>query len=320
MSIIPNLTSRSLVFTDSHNGIVKTEGIGYNTSMKCMLCPRLCGVDRKAGETGFCAAPAQPVVARAARHDWEEPCISGSRGSGAVFFSGCNLGCVYCQNREISRSIRGKRLDAAGLRGLFARLRDTGVHNINLVTATPYADVVAEALEVSPGIPVVWNSGGYERLETLRMLEGKIDVYLPDMKYADDALAMALSGAPDYFGTADAAIREMARQTGPCRFDGEGLMTGGVLVRHLVLPGFLANSKDVLEWFADAFHKGEAMLSLMAQYTPNGYGGPERRLREEEWREVSDYLYMLGIRSGYVQELSSAEAEYIPAFDGTGLE
>jgi len=288
--------------------------------MKCMLCPRLCGADRSAGEKGFCGAPALPVIARAARHDWEEPCISGSRGSGAVFFSGCNLGCVYCQNREISRNLRGKSLNVTQLRELFARLRDSGVHNINLVTATPYADVIAEALEEPPGIPVVWNSGGYERLETLRMLEGKIDVYLPDMKYADDRLAMDLSGADDYFETADAAIREMFRQTGPCRFNRDGLLVGGVMVRHLVLPGLLADSKDVLEWFVGAFPKGEALLSLMAQYTPNGFGGPERRLREEEWREVADYLYMLGIRSGYVQELSSAEGEYVPAFDGTGVE
>ncbi len=288
--------------------------------MKCMLCPRLCGVDRQAGETGFCGAPPLPVVARAARHDWEEPCISGSRGSGAIFFSGCNLGCVYCQNREISRSIKGKQLDAAQLRALFARLRDSGVHNINLVTGTPYADVIAQALEVPPGIPVVWNSGGYERPETLRMLEGKIDIYLPDMKYADDALARRLSGVADYFGTADAAIREMRRQTGPCSFDEDGILTRGVLVRHLVLPGHLANSKDVLEWFADTFPKGDVLLSLMAQYTPNGSGGPDRPLREEEWREVADYLYMLGIRSGYVQELTSAEGEYVPSFDGTGVE
>ena len=288
--------------------------------MKCMLCPRLCGVDRSAGELGYCAAPALPVVARSARHDWEEPCISGLRGSGAVFFSGCNLGCVYCQNQEISRRIRGKPLDAGGLRELFARLRDSGIHNLNLVTGTPYADVIAEALEQPPGIPVIWNSGGYERLETLHMLEGKIDVYLPDMKYADDGLARKLSGAPDYFRTADAAIREMQRQTGPCRFDGEGMLLRGVLVRHLVLPGCLANSKDVLEWFAAAFPKGDAMPSLMAQYTPNGVGGPARRLTGEEWREVSDYLYMLGIRGGYIQELSSAEGEYVPAFDGTGVE
>ena len=285
-----------------------------------MLCPRRCGADRSAGETGRCRAPALPVVARAARHDWEEPCISGSRGSGAVFFSGCSLGCVYCQNLEISRSIQGKTLDATGLRALFARLRDSGVHNINLVTAAPYADVVAEALEELPGIPVVWNSSGYERVETLRMLEGKIDVWLPDMKYADSRLAEELSAAPDYFPTADAAIREMVRQAGPPVFDDGGLLRRGVLVRHLVLPGYLGNSKDVLEWFSDVFPRGEALFSLMAQYTPNGFGGPGRRLTGEEFREVSDYMYMLGIRAGYVQELSSAEGEYVPPFDGTGLE
>ena len=288
--------------------------------MKCMLCPRLCGVDRRAGETGRCRAPALPVVARAARHDWEEPCISGSRGSGAVFFSGCSLGCVYCQNQEISRSIRGKTLDVSGLRELFARLRDSGVHNINLVTGAPYADVIAEALEVPPGIPVVWNSGGYERVETLRMLEGKIDVWLPDMKYADGRLAAELSGAPDYYEIADAAIREMARHAGPPVFDGEGILLRGVLVRHLVLPGYTGNSKDVLEWFSGVFPRGEALFSLMAQYTPNGSGGPLRRLTEAEFREVSDYMYMLGIRRGYVQELSSAEGEYVPPFDGTGVE
>ncbi len=287
--------------------------------MKCTLCPRRCGADRDAGESGFCRAPALPVVARAARHDWEEPCISGTRGSGAIFFSGCNLGCVYCQNREISRAIKGRSLDAPGLRELFARLADSGVHNLNLVTAAPYARTVAEALEVPPGIPVVWNSGGYESLETLRMLEGKIDVWLPDMKYADDALAGSLSAAPDYFEVADAAIREMFRQTGPFVMDGEGLLRKGVLVRHLVLPGYLSNSKDVLEWFSSAFRPGEALFSLMAQYTPNGAGGPDRRLTEEEFREVADYLYMLDIRDGYVQELSSAEGEYVPAFDGTGL-
>ena len=287
--------------------------------MKCNLCPRRCGVDRTEGETGFCGAPALPVVARAARHDWEEPCISGIDGSGAVFFSGCNLGCVYCQNREISRSIKGKTLNAMELRDLFKRLRDTGVHNLNLVTATPYADTVAQALEEPLGIPVVWNCGGYENLETLKMLEGKIDIWLPDMKYADDALARKYSAAPDYFRIADAAIREMYRQAGDYVLDGDGILQSGVVVRHLVLPGELGNSKDVLEWFDSTFGKGHALLSLMAQYTPNGFGGPNRRLTQEEFREVADYLYMLDIRDGFVQELNSAKEEYIPAFDGTGV-
>lgn len=287
--------------------------------MKCYLCPRACGADREAGERGWCKAPALPVAARAARHDWEEPCISGTRGSGAVFFSGCNLGCVYCQNREISRELKGKALDARGLREVFLRLRDTGVHNLNLVTPTPYARVIGEALEEPIGIPVVWNCGGYESVETLRMLEGKVDIWLPDMKYAEDAPARALSAAPDYFARADAAIREMYRQTGPYALDGEGLLQRGVLVRHLVLPGYLSNSKGVLEWFADTFGRGKALFSLMAQYTPNGLGGPDRTLREEEYREVQDYLYMLGIRDGYFQEPGAAAGSYVPAFDGTGV-
>ncbi len=288
--------------------------------MKCYLCPRRCGADREAGQRGFCGAPALPVVVRAARHDWEEPCLSGSRGAGAVFFSGCNLGCVYCQNREISRSIKGKALDAPALRDLFLRLRDTGVHNLDLVTPTPYARVIAEALETPVGIPVVWNCGGYESPETLGMLEGKVDVYLPDMKYSESAVAAALSGAPDYPERADAAIREMYRQTGPYVLDGGGLLTRGVLVRHLVLPGYLSNTKGVLEWFADTFGRGRALLSLMAQYTPNGLGGPDRPLREEEYREAEDYLYMLGIRDGFLQEPGSAADSFLPAFDGTGVE
>ena len=287
--------------------------------MKCALCPRACGADREAGELGWCRAPALPHVVRAARHDWEEPCISGTRGSGAVFFSGCSLGCVYCQNREISREIKGKALDAAGLREVFLRLRDTGVHNLNLVTPTPYARVIAEALEQPIGIPVVWNCGGYESPDTLRMLEGKVDIWLPDMKYAEEAPAAALSAAPDYFVRADAAIREMYRQTGPYVLDGDGLLIRGVLVRHLVLPGYLSNSKGVLEWFSDTFGRGKALMSLMAQYTPNGFGGPDRPLREEEYREVQDYLYMLGIRDGYCQEPQASAGSYVPAFDGTGV-
>ena len=287
--------------------------------MRCFLCPRACGADREAGNLGWCRCPALSHVVRAARHDWEEPCISGTRGSGAVFFSGCNLGCVFCQNREISREIKGKPLDARGLREVFLRLADTGVHNLNLVTPTPYARVIGEALEQPIGIPVVWNCGGYESVETLRMLEGKVDVWLPDMKYAEEEPARVLSAAPDYSVRADEAIREMYRQTGPYVLDEDGMLTRGVLVRHLVLPGYLSNSKGVLEWFADTFGRGKALLSLMAQYTPNGFGGPERRLREEEFQEVWDYMAMLGIRDGYVQELSSAESSYTPPFDGTGL-
>lgn len=286
---------------------------------ECRLCPRACGVDRSRGERGFCRAPAMPVVARAARHDWEEPCISGSRGSGTIFFSGCNLGCITCQNREITSEIRGTELSGAALRELFQRLAEEGVHNLNLVTGTPYADVIAQALEEKPAIPVIWNSSGYESIETLRMLEGKIDVWLPDMKYANARLAAKLSMAPDYFPVAAAAIREMVRQSGPAVFDEAGMLVRGTVVRHLILPGELANSKDVLEWFSDSYPGGSVLFSLMAQYTPNGAGGPARTLTEEELQEVEDYMTILGIREGYAQDLSSADNAYLPPFDGTGV-
>ena len=288
-------------------------------SSGCQLCPRACGVHRELGERGFCAAPAEAAVIRAARHDWEEPCISGSRGSGAVFFSGCNLGCVFCQNIEISREIRGKTLNASALRELFLRLRDSGVHNINLVTPTPYADVIYDALKTPIGIPIVWNSSGYELPELVRRFADRVDIWLPDFKYGESAAAAALSSAPNYMEYADASIREMFRQTGPYVLDADGIMQRGVIVRHLVLPGYLSSSKNVLEWFSKCFRRGDAMLSLMSQYTPNGFGGPSRRLTEAEYSEVVDYLYMLGIRDGFVQELSSAAGEFVPAFDGTGV-
>lgn len=270
----------------------------------------MCGAERDKGELGFCRAPALPVVARAAAHYGEEPCISGTRGSGAVFFSGCNLRCPYCQNIEISANIKGKQLDARQLRELFTRLVDSGVHNINLVTPTPYAEVIAQALSEPPGVPVIYNCGGYERVETLKMLEGKIDVYLPDMKYARG----------DYFARARDAVAEMFRQTGSCIMGEDGMIKQGVMIRHLVLPGELSNSKDVLEWFAASFKKGQAMLSLMSQYTPNGFGGPDRTLTAEEYSEVTDYMYMLGIRDGYVQDMDSSQGSYVPAFDLTGVE
>ena len=277
--------------------------------MKCYLCPRNCGVDRDKGELGFCKAPALPVVARAAPHFWEEPCISGTRGSGAVFFSGCNMRCSFCQNREISAFIKGRPTSASKLRDIILRLRDSGVHNINLVTPTPYIDTVAEAISPPVGIPVIYNCGGYEKAESLKRLEGLIDIYLPDVKYAHG----------DYFACASAAVAEMFRQTGRYSVDGDGMMKRGVIIRHLVLPGLLENSKDVLDYFADSFERGSVMLSLMSQYTPNGFGGPKRRLTEAEYREVVDYMYMLGIRDGYVQEPDSSCGDYVPAFDLTGV-
>ncbi len=286
--------------------------------MNCKLCPRDCGAARDTA-AGYCAMPWEPVVARAARHDWEEPCISGTRGAGAVFFSGCNLRCVYCQNYDISALRRGERLSVAELRALFARLEAEGVHNLDLVTPTHFALAIREALDPPPGIPVVWNSGGYDKPLTLRLLAGKIQIYMPDMKYSDSALAAALSGAPDYPEIARAAIREMFRQVGPYVLDGDGILRSGVLIRHLVLPGELDNTFGVLDWIAESFRPGEVLVSLMSQYTPNGHGGPGRRLSAEEYARAADYMRALGILDGYTQDPDSAESSYTPDFDGTGL-
>lgn len=263
--------------------------------------------------------PWDPVVARAARHDWEEPCISGTRGAGAVFFSGCNLRCVYCQNYDISALRQGEKLTVDALREVFRRLENEGVHNLDLVTPTHFVLAIREALEPQPSIPVIWNSGGYDKPLALKMLEGKIQIYMPDMKYSDSALAARLSGAPDYPRVAAAAIREMFRQVGPYVLDADGVMQSGVLIRHLVLPDQLDNSFGVLDWIAETFRPGDVMVSLMSQYTPNGHGGPQRTLTAEEYGRVADYMRSLGILDGYTQEPDSAESAYTPAFDGTGL-
>ena len=290
--------------------------------MVCTLCPRRCAAVRTETEGGgFCGMPALPVVARAALHHWEEPCISGTRGSGAVFFSGCSLRCVFCQNHSISHDRFGKPLSVPQLRQLFLDLIAQGAHNINLVTPTHFAHAVAEALAEPLPVPVVYNCGGYERTETLRSLAGKIQIYLPDLKYADNALAERYSAAPDYFETATTAIREMVRQTGPCAFDSDGLMTSGVIIRHLLLPGALSNTKAVLDWIADTFAPGEVLVSLMAQYTPQpgAEGLLARRVTGAEYRAAVAYMENVGIQSGYTQEAASAQTAYTPDFDLTGL-
>ena len=286
--------------------------------MICDICPRACGIERPGG---FCGMGEDPVVSRAAPHYWEEPCISGTdgRGSGAVFFAGCNLRCVFCQNYDISALNRGREITVDRLREIFRELSAQGVHNLNLVTGTHFARAIARALEPAPPLPVVWNCGGYESVETLRTLEGKIQVYLPDLKYADSRLAGTLSAAPDYPETARAAIREMFRQTGPYVLNGDGMLVRGVMIRHLVLPGELDNTFDVLDWIRETFRPGDVLVSLMGQYTPNGHGGPDRRLTPEEYRRASDYMAALGLLEGYTQELTSAEREYTPPFDLTGV-
>lgn len=288
----------------------------------CTLCPRRCGVDRTRGQLGFCKMPGQVHAARAGVHYWEEPVISGSFGSGAVFFSGCTLKCAFCQNYDISQENFGKPLTSAELRAAFERLIDEGVQNVNLVTPTHFLPDILPALEPKLPVPVVYNCGGYESVETLRQLEGKIDVYLPDFKYSDNALAKKLSSAPDYFETASAAILEMYRQVGKPVIEGDE-MKRGVLLRHLVLPGCVDNSLGVLDWVAEHFRSGDILFSLMSQYVPMGRAAEmppfDRRITELEYDSVLSYMMLLGIEDGYTQDFSSAERGYTPSFDLTGL-
>lgn len=286
----------------------------------CTLCPRRCGADRAAGRTGFCGAGGTLKAARAALHYWEEPCISGTKGSGTVFFSGCTLGCVFCQNHEISAQGVGKPVSVDRLREIFRELIRQGAHNINLVTPGHFAPWVAQALEPSLPVPVVCNTGGYERVETLRLLEGKVQVYLPDMKYALEEPARRLSGAGDYPAAARSAICEMFRQTGPYQLR-DGLLVRGVLIRHLVLPGQLDNTRRVIDWVAETFRPGEVLFSLMSQYTPQpGAVGPlARHVTRAEYRAAAAYMENCGIRDGFTQERTSAREEYTPAFDLTGV-
>ena len=288
----------------------------------CTLCPRACGVDRTAGELGFCRMPGQVRAARAAAHYWEEPVISGSFGSGTVFFSGCTLRCGFCQNDSISRENYGKPLDSARLREIFLRLIDEGVQNINLVTPTHFLPDILPALTPKLPVPVVYNCGGYESVETLKALEGLVDVYLPDCKYSDPALAARLSAAPDYPEVARAAIAEMVRQTGPCEIE-DGELRRGTLVRHLILPGQVDNSLGVVDWFADTFPGGNVLFSLMAQYTPMGplASTPpfNRPITEDEYAAVESWMDLRGVKNGFVQDFAAARRDYIPEFDLTGL-
>lgn len=291
--------------------------------MICDLCPRKCRAlrDQNRGE-GLCGMPETVYLARAALHHWEEPPISGKRGAGTVFFSGCNLGCVYCQNDVISRQRYGKPVTEQRLRDIFQELIAQGAHNIDLVSPTHYAHVLCRVLEEPPGVPVVWNTGGYERLETLRALEGKVDVYLPDLKYLEADHARRWSGAADYPETATAAIREMVRQVGPVQLDEAGILQKGVLIRHLILPGQVREARAVMDWVAETFRPGEVLFSLMSQYVPLGraaeYPELNRRLRRAEERSAAEYMANLGL-AGFTQEMGAADAQYVPNFDFTGI-
>ena len=282
--------------------------------VNCELCPRKCYVNRTAGETGYCRCPDTALVAKAMLHKWEEPVLAGDGGSGAVFFGGCTLGCKYCQNRAISGGPVGKKMNSAQLRALFEDLIRQGAENIDLVTPTHFLPTILPALEPKLSVPVVYNCGGYEAVDTIRALRGKVDIYLPDLKYADDRLAKALSGAPDYFQVATAAIWEMVNQVGPIQWDGEKVKSG-VIIRHLILPGQVENSLKVLDWIADTFEPGQVLVSLMRQYTPMpGMRPPfDRPITGQEYDAVLSWMYLNGLE-GFIQDEDASGTQFIPDF------
>ena len=290
--------------------------------MICNLCPRNCGAERtdiKAG--GFCRQPALPVAAKAMLHQWEEPCLVGEHGAGTVFFSGCNLRCCFCQNGSISQGETGKVITPARLREIFKELIAQGAACLDLVTPTHFTHAVLEALGNEDwGVPVVWNCGGYEKVETLRLLDGKVQVYLPDLKYALPEPAKRYSAAEDYFTYASAAILEMFRQTGPYHME-NGQLKRGVLIRHLLLPGELENTRRVIDWVAEHFKSGDVLFSLMSQYTPQPgtEGKLARRVTKAEYRAAVQYMENCGITDGFTQERTSAKEEYTPEFDLSGI-
>lgn len=292
----------------------------------CRICPRRCGVNRLKGEKGFCGALDKIVVAKAFAHRWEEPCISGHKGSGTVFFSGCNLKCVFCQNYRISQEWFGKAVEEKDLVEIFLNLQAKGVHNINLVTPTIYTPQLASALEKAKDkgltVPVVWNSNAYENPEMLQMLEGLVDVYLPDLKYCDETPARKYSNAPDYFRCATKAILEMYRQVGEPVFDEKGIIKRGLIIRHLVLPGLKEDSKKVLGFIKSNLPSG-VYVSLMGQYMPCFRTGefPEinRPLPKEEYEEVIEYFFELGLENGFAQEEGADSPKYVPDFDLEGV-
>lgn len=289
--------------------------------MICRLCPRNCGAERtETAAGGVCGQPLRPTAAKAMLHQWEEPCLVGAHGAGCVFFSGCSLRCCFCQNRDISQRGVGKPLDAARLREIYQELIAQGAACIDLVTPTHFTPAVLESLDKPLPVPVVWNSSGYEKPETLQLLEGKVQIYLPDLKYALSAPAEKYSGAGDYFRWASAAIREMFRQTGPYRME-DGQLKSGVLIRHLLLPGELENTRRVIDWVAETFRPGDVLFSLMAQYTPQpgAEGNLRRHVTRAEYAAAVQYMENCGVTDGYTQERTSAKEEYTPDFDLSGL-
>ena len=286
--------------------------------MICDLCPRQCAAVRgeKNGD-GYCALGTLPKIARIAPHYWEEPCISGTKGSGAIFFSGCTLRCVFCQNYEISANGKGRYITPAQLSEEIKKLEASGTHNINLVSPTPFVAAILEAFEIyKPKIPIIYNCSGYEKVETLKKLEGVVDVYLPDFKYSDDNMALNFSGAKNYTDTALTAIGEMLRQTKTAEYDDDNMMTRGTIIRHLMLPNHTKNSIDALKLLAESFDS--PLVSLMCQYIPCGKAkdtpGLNRKITKREYEKVKNALFELEL-DGFVQDLSSADEKYIPVWN-----
>lgn len=290
---------------------------------KCDLCPHECKINRNKGKIGRCQATNRVRIALYSTHDFEEPCISGKNGSGTIFFSNCNLNCVYCQNYEISQLGKGKDITIEELADIFLKQQEKGVENINLVTPTSYVIQIIEAIKIAKQkgltIPILYNTNGYEKIETLKLLEGYIDIYLPDLKYAEDDLAEKYSKVKNYFAITTKAIQEMIKQVGVFQFKEDGMMQKGVMIRHLVLPNHIENSKKVLRWIKDNL-PSEVYISVMAQYFPTylakNVENLNRKLTKEEWREIEDYIEELEIENGYIQELGEHEEEYVPKWEG----
>ena len=298
----------------------------YPSLSNCTLCPRNCGVDRNNGQLGYCGMPAQIHAARAALHMWEEPCLVGETGSGTIFFSGCNMKCVFCQNHDIALGQRGKDIPLSRLSEIFLELQQKGATNINLVTPTHYIPQIRDALikakQAGLNIPIVYNTGGYEKAESLHLLDGLIDIYLPDFKYYSAELSSRFSKAPDYYTQASQALAEMYRQTGPCIFNAQGILTRGIIVRHLLLPGQTKDSKKILRYLHDTY-QDNIWISIMNQYTPLPHVAtiPElnRKVTEAEYDRVIDFAIRLGIENAFIQEGETAEASFIPPFNMEGI-
>ena len=289
---------------------------------KCEICPRRCKVNRLNGEKGFCRCDDKIKIALVSTHHYEEPCISGKEGSGTIFFSNCNLGCIYCQNYEISQEDKGKEVSIERLSEIMIEQQERGVNNINLVTGTMYIYQIIEAIKMAKKrglkIPIVYNTSGFENVETIKDLKGIVDIYLPDFKYYNNELALKYSNCPNYFDVASKAIKEMATQVGENTFNEKGIMTKGVIIRHLILPNHTQNSKNILKWIKENLPEW-TLVSVMAQYFPTNkakeYEEINRKINNKEYSQIENYMYTLGLANGYMQELGEHEEEYVPDFN-----